>query len=124
MMMQVYIKYMLPSKFDFFHLVISLCNCPYYSCVVFPRFLCPLRHRSRDIVSPNYVEKSGHTGLAYTRNTTLCTLRSPIHWRLILTTMVFNATASQSYYELAYAGTDFDSLNWLEQQWVAWYIWI
>jgi len=23
-----------------------------------------------------------------------------------------------------YAGTDFSSLSWLEQQWVAWYVWI
>jgi hypothetical protein len=38
--------------------------------------------------------------------------------------MAFNATTAQTYYELAYAGTDFDSLSWLEQQWVAWYIWI
>jgi len=37
--------------------------------------------------------------------------------------MAFNGTAPYAVADL-YAGTDFTSLNWLEQQWVAWYIWI
>ncbi|KAF8896860.1 C-4 methyl sterol oxidase [Gymnopilus junonius] len=37
--------------------------------------------------------------------------------------MAFNGTAPNALTEL-YPGTDFSSLNWFEQQWVAWYIWI
>ena len=37
--------------------------------------------------------------------------------------MAFNGTAPYAVTDL-YAGTDFTSLNWLERQWVAWYIWI
>ena len=36
-----------------------------------------------------------------------------------------NATAvAASTFIDAYAGTDFTSLNWLEQQWIAWYVWV
>lgn len=38
--------------------------------------------------------------------------------------MSLNGTASPSFYETVYAGTDFSSLSWAEQKWVAWYIWI
>ncbi|KAF9039595.1 hypothetical protein BDZ89DRAFT_1060754 [Hymenopellis radicata] len=40
--------------------------------------------------------------------------------------MSFNATASGhlSSFRDAYADTDITALNWLEQMWVAWYIWI
>lgn len=34
-----------------------------------------------------------------------------------------NSTASSAFHDL-YSGTDFSSLNWLEQQWAAWYIWV
>ncbi|TFK66065.1 C-4 methyl sterol oxidase [Pluteus cervinus] len=36
--------------------------------------------------------------------------------------MAFNGTAS--VFNQLYSGTDYSSLSWLEQQWVAWYIWI
>ncbi|KAF8804072.1 C4-methyl sterol oxidase [Phlegmacium glaucopus] len=36
---------------------------------------------------------------------------------------LLNSTASSAFHEL-YSGTDFSSLNWLEQQWAAWYIWV
>lgn len=36
-----------------------------------------------------------------------------------------NATTIPSpYYDALYPATDFSSLTWLEQQWVAWYVWI
>lgn len=39
--------------------------------------------------------------------------------------MSFNVTAHASASALyAQAGTDFSSLNWIEQQWAAWYLWI
>ena len=34
-----------------------------------------------------------------------------------------NSTTSSAFYEL-YRETDFSSLNWFEQQWAAWYIWV
>lgn len=34
---------------------------------------------------------------------------------------LLNSTTSSGFYEL-YRGTDFSSLNWLEQQWAFWYI--
>lgn len=34
------------------------------------------------------------------------------------------ASAGANAAELLYQGTDFSSLNWFEQQWMAWYIWI
>jgi methylsterol monooxygenase len=37
--------------------------------------------------------------------------------------MAYNSTIPDVLTEL-YAGTDFSSLSWLEQQWVAWYVWI
>ncbi|TFK38449.1 C4-methyl sterol oxidase [Crucibulum laeve] len=38
---------------------------------------------------------------------------------------MFNATAvSTPFDDPLYAGTDFSSLNWFEQQWVAWYVWV
>lgn len=37
--------------------------------------------------------------------------------------MAFNSTATDVLTEL-YAGTDFSALSWLEQSWVAWYVWI
>jgi len=37
--------------------------------------------------------------------------------------MVLNGTIPDALTEL-YAGTDFSSLTWFEQQWVAWYVWI
>lgn len=40
------------------------------------------------------------------------------------TIMSANVTAVPSFHDSAYAGTDFTSLNWLEQNWVQWYIWI
>ncbi|KAL0948231.1 hypothetical protein HGRIS_010831 [Hohenbuehelia grisea] len=41
--------------------------------------------------------------------------------------MSFNATlaaGATSLYDTLYGNTDLASLNWLERQWVAWYIWI
>jgi len=38
--------------------------------------------------------------------------------------MSLNATVTSSLYESVYSNTDFTSLNWFEQQWVAWYVWI
>ncbi|KAK0473579.1 C-4 methyl sterol oxidase [Armillaria novae-zelandiae] len=38
--------------------------------------------------------------------------------------MSFNSTAAPSSFASVYADTDFQSLNWFEQQWAAWYIWI
>lgn len=35
--------------------------------------------------------------------------------------MAFNAT-NAAFHDDLYAGTDFSSLNWLEQQWVWWYV--
>jgi len=40
------------------------------------------------------------------------------------TIMSFNATLAVSMQESLYPGLEFSSLNWLEKQWVAWYIWI
>ena len=37
--------------------------------------------------------------------------------------MALNSTATDVLTEL-YAGTDFSALSWLEQSWVAWYVWI
>ena len=37
--------------------------------------------------------------------------------------MSYNTTIAGVAADL-YAGTDFSSLSWLEQQWVAWYVWI
>lgn len=36
--------------------------------------------------------------------------------------MSYNSTGA-AFFE-AYTGTDFSSISWLEQQWVAWYVWI
>ena len=36
---------------------------------------------------------------------------------------VMNSTAQSAIQEL-YSGIDFSSLNWLEHQWAAWYIWV
>ncbi|KAF9267193.1 C4-methyl sterol oxidase [Marasmius fiardii PR-910] len=39
--------------------------------------------------------------------------------------MAFNATApAPDVYEQLYGGVDYSSLNWYEQKWVAWYVWI
>ncbi|KAF8324823.1 hypothetical protein F5887DRAFT_1021676 [Amanita rubescens] len=38
--------------------------------------------------------------------------------------MSFNATLAASMQESLYPGLEFSSLNWLEKQWAAWYIWI
>ncbi|KAF8881606.1 C-4 methyl sterol oxidase [Infundibulicybe gibba] len=38
--------------------------------------------------------------------------------------MSYNATALPGLNDPLYSGTDFTSLSWLEQQWVAWYVWI
>ena len=40
------------------------------------------------------------------------------------TIMSFNATLAASMQETLYPGLEFSSLNWLEKQWAAWYIWI
>lgn len=38
--------------------------------------------------------------------------------------MFSNATApAYQSAELLYAGTDFNQLNWFEQQWATWYLW-
>ncbi|KIK68857.1 hypothetical protein GYMLUDRAFT_67567 [Collybiopsis luxurians FD-317 M1] len=37
--------------------------------------------------------------------------------------MPFNSTVNSHALETLYAGTDLSSLNWAEQQWVAWYTW-
>lgn len=38
--------------------------------------------------------------------------------------MAFNGTIPNALNELYPGLTDFSSLNWFEQQWVAWYVWI
>lgn len=38
--------------------------------------------------------------------------------------MAFNGTVPNVLNELYPGLTDFSSLNWFEQQWVAWYVWI
>jgi hypothetical protein len=38
--------------------------------------------------------------------------------------MSLNATVAGPFYQTVYADIDFSSLSWLEQQWVAWYVWI
>jgi hypothetical protein len=38
--------------------------------------------------------------------------------------MAFNGTVPNALTELYPGLTDFSSLNWFEQQWVAWYVWI
>jgi hypothetical protein len=38
--------------------------------------------------------------------------------------MAFNGTVPNALNELYPGLTDFSSLNWFEQQWVAWYVWI
>jgi methylsterol monooxygenase len=38
--------------------------------------------------------------------------------------MSFNATVAAPFYQTIYADTDFSSLSWLEQRWVAYYVWI
>jgi methylsterol monooxygenase len=35
-----------------------------------------------------------------------------------------NATAVPPSMAALYANTDFNQLNWFEQQWAAWYLWI
>lgn len=43
----------------------------------------------------------------------------------IPTVMSFNSTlAATPLYDQLYGNTNYLSLNWYEQQWVAWYIWI
>lgn len=38
--------------------------------------------------------------------------------------MAFNGTVEAgNVMDALYAGTDFSSLNWAEQKWVAWYVW-
>jgi methylsterol monooxygenase len=36
----------------------------------------------------------------------------------------YTTAAGLNHAEQLYQGTDFSSLNWLEKQWAAWYIWL
>jgi hypothetical protein len=38
--------------------------------------------------------------------------------------MSLNTTVAAPFYQTVYADIDFSSLSWLEQRWVAWYVWI
>lgn len=61
------------------------------------------------------------SGVLFVSDKKVEAVRSLVHF---LPIMSFNTTVTAPFYQSIYADTDFNSLSWLEQRWVAYYVWI